>query len=151
VAARSIVRQHAGRTRGRSGSLLDRRLDDAGVDVFNRDFGPDEHRLDPPPQRLGRIGAGEVLVVDACLAGQAHSIEGPRGDHHQGRDVPVLVVEQGVHLQGPVEFVLAVEDGYADVPAIVQQLLEFVGGLDLDRLIAGLGELRAYSGVLCRG
>ncbi len=54
-------------------------------------------------------------------------------------------MEEGVHLEGPIEVVLTVEDGHADVLAPAQQLLEFVRRLDRYRLVASLGELCAHS------
>jgi hypothetical protein len=118
--------------------LLQFRPHDPAVGVLDRDLRPDEHGLYSPPERLGRVGASEVLVVDAASPGQAHAIEGAGGHDHQRRDVAILVVEQRIHLKRSVEVVLAVQDGDADVAAPVQQRFEVVGGLDLDRLIAGL-------------
>ena len=49
----------------------------------------DAHRLDPPAQRLGRVGAGEVLVLDAArgpVGGQL--VERARRDDHERRDGP---------------------------------------------------------------
>ena len=116
--------------------------------VLHGGFGPDEHGLDAPAERFGRVGASEVLVVGARTPAQTHSIEGSRCYDHQRWDVAVLIVQQRIHLEGPVEVVLAVEDRYADVVPGVQQCLELVSRLHLDRRVAGLRKLRAYSGKL---
>jgi citrate lyase synthetase len=94
------------------------------------------------------IRAREVLVVDPRLAGQAHTIESSGRDHHQGGDVAILFVEQRVHLERPVEVVLTVENGHADVAALGQQDLEVLRCLDVDGVISGLGKLRADCGEL---
>ena len=81
-------------------------------------------------------------------AGQAHTVKGTSRHDHQRRDVAIVVVEQRVHLQRAIEVVLAVENGDSDVVPGVQQLLEVVCSLDLDRLVSGLGKLSADSGKL---
>jgi hypothetical protein len=74
--------------------------------------------------------------------GKAHPIEGTSRHYHKRRDVAALLVKEGVHLERSVEVVLAVEDRDADIVALVQQGFQTLGGLDLDRLIAGLSQLR---------
>jgi hypothetical protein len=54
-------------------------------------------------------------------------------------------VEEGVHLERPVEVVLAVQDGYADIAAGVEERFEVVGARDWDRLVASLSQLRVDS------
>jgi hypothetical protein len=57
-------------------------------------------------------------------------------------------VEHRVHLEGPVEVVLAIEDGNAYVAAQTQEVFQVVRCPDFDRLVASLNELGADGSVL---
>ena len=59
----------------------------------------DAHRLDPPAQGLGGVGAREVLVLDAAAGTAAELIEGPRRDDHERGDGPPGVAQQPVVLE----------------------------------------------------
>jgi type IV secretory pathway TrbF-like protein len=55
-------------------------------------------------------------------------------------------MKQRIHLERAVEVVLAIKDGDANVVALVEEFLKNFRSLDLDRLVATLRQLRAYSG-----
>jgi len=77
------------------------------------------------PKRLGRIWPGEVLVVDSSLPDQGAFDRGPgpRRPFRAGM-LRSSSCEQRVHLERAVEVALGVEDGHADVAALVQQRRE---------------------------
>jgi len=50
-------------------------------------------------------------------------------------------VQTRVHLQSPVEVVLAVQDNDVDVPTFAQNRLELYVAADPDRVVAGLNEM----------
>ena len=125
-------------------------IDDTAGGIVGGDLGANEHRLDPPAQRLGGVGAGEILVADAGSSRQPHPVEGSGRHDHQRRDVAALIVEESVHLDRPIEVVLPVQDGNADVVALDEKDRELFGGVDRDRVVAGLHQLRADGSQLCR-
>jgi hypothetical protein len=57
-------------------------------------------------------------------------------------------VEERVHLQRPIEVVFAIEDGYADVAARIEEGFELVGARNPDRLVASLSQLSTDSEIL---
>ena len=105
--------------------------------------GPDEHGLDAPAERLGRVGPGEVLVVERGLGdGRGQPVERAGRDDHEGRDRPPVLVEQGVVLERGPEVALPVEDGHRDIGARVEEGFHLVGRVDRDDLEPGPVQLR---------
>ena len=86
----------------------------------------DAHRLDPPAQRLGGVGAGEVFVLDAAARTRAELVERPGRHDHERRDRPAAVAQETVELERSVEVGLAVKDRDRDVACAGQERLELV-------------------------
>ena len=102
---------------------------------------PDAHRLDPPADRVGRVGPREVFVERVGLWPAAQALEGARRDDGQGRDRPPGAGEHGVVGLGLGGIDLAIEDGQGDVATDVERLLELARRLDLDDLETGREQL----------
>ncbi len=101
----------------------------------------DQHRLDPPAERLRRVGPGEVLVVCPGAPRRAgEPIERPRRHDHQGRDVAPRHVEELVVLQRLVEVALAVEDRDAHVMSARQERFEVGRAPDRNRVEVGFAQ-----------
>ncbi len=110
---------------------------------------PDEHRLDPPAERIGAVGPGEVLVVDRRPRRRpGQLLEVARRDDHERRDVPAGLVEERVVLERLVEVALAVEDGQGEVTPRVEQAGELLRRPDSDHVVARCGQLPLNRGVL---
>ncbi len=102
---------------------------------------PDAHRFDPPADRVGRVGPGEVLVERVARGQRRQALEGARRDDGQSRDRPTGAGQDGVVVRGLVGIDLAIEDGQGDVAPNVERLLELTWILDLDDLEAGREQL----------
>jgi len=59
-------------------------------------------------------------------------------------------MEEAVHLDRSIEVVLPVQDGHADVTAQVEKSFELLGGVDGNRVVAGLSQLRTDGSQLRR-
>ena len=110
----------------------------------------DAHRLDPPAERLGGVGPGEVLVLDVARASEPSWSRARWRDDHERRDGPAGVAQQRVVLERLVEVGLAVEDRDRDVAAARQERLELVGVADGRDREAGVAQLGGDRGGLAR-
>ena len=127
-------RRPLGAAAGRADALV--RLDDRAFPVVDG-LGSDEHRLDPPAERFGRVGPGEVLVVQAGLADlTGQLLERPRRNDHEGRDVPAVLVEERIELDRLVEVALAVEHREGELAARVEERGELLGRGHRDDVVA---------------
>ena len=133
--ARPVAHLHRAALDDRAGAVVDGHRADA-------------HRLDPPADRVGGVGAGEELVGRVRAE---HPVDRARRHDHQRRDLPLALVEEPVVLERGVEVGLAVEDRDRDVVAVLEERLELVGRADGDRLEARAAELLGDDSALRHG
>ena len=103
----------------------------------------DAHRLDPPADRFGGVGADDVLVVGMPRRGLVERVERARVDHEQGRDRPAALVERGPGVLAVEVVGLGIDHGDDDVLARGQQVGELAGAADVDRIEPAGMELEA--------